>query len=90
MLAAIFELYQNGILKLWKRAEKSGEVIFGRGEIRPAHMILSPTGKRLFDLAGLGAIAASNELQRLADLFTTAPLAAEAVVLGEEASLRNK
>ena len=89
-LAATFELFQNSILKLWERGDESAAVIFDPVEIPPAHMILSPTGKRLFDLAGLGAIADSNELQRLADLFATAPPAAEAVVLGEAASLRNK
>ena len=26
VLAAIFELYQNGILKLWKRAEKAAKL----------------------------------------------------------------
>jgi len=52
-LAATFELYQNGMLRLRKPGDESGEVVLDVGEIRPAHMTLSATGKRLFELAGL-------------------------------------
>ena len=62
-LAAIFELFQNGILKPSEPGGKGGEVIFDLGEIRPAHMALSPTGTRLFDLAGLATIGDSTELK---------------------------
>jgi len=89
-LAATFELYQNGIVRLWKPGDKSGEVILDIGEVRPAHMRLSSTGQRLFNLAGLAAIADSNELERLADLFAAAAPVAEKVVLGEAAALPNK
>lgn len=89
-LAATFELFQNSILKLWKRGDDSAAVIFDPAELLPADMVLSPTGKRLFELAGLGAIADSNDVQELADLFAKALPANEGVALSEAASLRNK
>lgn len=89
-LAATFELYQNGILRLRKPGDKSGEVILDIGEIRPAHMTLSATGKRLFELAGLAAIGESSDLQTLADLLASTASITGAVVLEKEALLRNK
>jgi hypothetical protein len=50
-LAATFQLFQSGILKLWKRGDDSAEVVFDPVELVPAHMVLSPTGTRLFELA---------------------------------------
>jgi hypothetical protein len=88
-LAATFELYQNGILRLRKPGDESGEVILDIGEIRPAHMTLSATGKRLFELAGLAAIGESSDLQTLADLLAKESSGADAVILGKDA-LRNK
>ncbi len=89
-LAATFELFQNGILKQWKRGEQGAEVVFDSMELLPAHMVLSPAGKRLFELAGLGAIAESNELQRLADIFAMAFPGREGVVISDVTTLRNK
>lgn len=89
-LAATFELYQNGILRLRKPGDESGEVILDVGEIRPAHMTLSATGKRLFELAGLVAIGESSDLRVLADLLASKSSAKEAVVLKRDALLRNK
>jgi hypothetical protein len=89
-LAATFELFQNGILKLSEPGGKGGEVIFDLGEIRPAHMALSPTGTRLFDLAGLAAIGDSTELKRLADLLAATVASPAGVVLSEGTALRNK
>src|SRR5262249_2380999 len=71
-LAAAYELFQLGLLKIWKKGEDSPAVVFGANEMPPAHLVLSDAGGRLFDLAGLGAIAESNELARLADLFGSA------------------
>jgi hypothetical protein len=88
-LAATFELYQNGILRLQKPGDESGEVILDIGEIRPAHMTLSATGKRLFDLAGLAAIGESSDLRTLADLLASESSKADAVILGRDA-LRGK
>jgi hypothetical protein len=88
-LAAIFELYQIGVVRLRKPGEESGEVILDMAEIRPAHMTLSASGERLFALAGLAAIGESSDLRTLADLLASESSAAEAVVLKRDA-LRGK
>jgi hypothetical protein len=74
---------------LRKPGDENGEVILDVGEIRPAHMTLSASGERLFELAGLDAIGESSDLRELADLLTSQSSAAEAVVLKRDA-LRNK
>lgn len=84
-LSAIFELYQIGVVRLRKPGEESGEVILDLAEIRPAHMTLSASGKRLFVLAGLAAIGESSDLRTLADLLASKSSAAEAVVLKGDA-----
>jgi hypothetical protein len=89
VLAATFDLFQISILKLWKRGDDSAAVVFDPVELLPAHMVLSPTGMRLFELAGLSAIADSDELQKLAHLFSTAENGGE-IALGHAAALRNK
>ena len=90
ILAAIFELCQDGILKkVWKVGEEGGDAIFDLPEIVPAQMVLSPTGRRLYDLAGLATIGDSNELQRVADLLATVPCTS-GIVLPEGTALRNK
>jgi hypothetical protein len=89
VLAAIFELHQMGLVKLWKAGDENAEVILDISEIRPAHMRLSSTGERLFGLAGLAAIADSIELETLADVLTSASPGASVVVLSS-AGLANK
>jgi hypothetical protein len=89
-LTATFELFQNGILKLWKRGDKEASVVFDSLELRPAHMVLSSAGKRLFELAGLGAIGDSTDVGKLADLFATASPAGGEVAASAVAVLRNK
>jgi hypothetical protein len=77
------------MLKLLRPGDENAEVILDIVQVRPAHITLSPTGKRLFGLAGLAAIANSNDLQRLADLLSIKPPIGD-VRLGGAASLRNK
>jgi hypothetical protein len=89
VLAATFDLFQMSILKLWKRGDDSAAVVFDPIELVPAHMVLSPTGKRLFDLTGLSAISDSDELQKLEHLFSTVTDDGE-IALGQAAALRNK
>lgn len=89
-LSATFDLFQRGIVKLWRRGDDGASVVFDPVELLPAHMVLSPTGKRLFELAGLGAIADSDDIRKLADLFAEAPRVNDGVALSEAAALRNK
>lgn len=66
LLVATFELCQSGLVQLQEPNEENATAVIDPLEIRPAYMILSSIGKRLFDLAGLAAIADSNELENLA------------------------
>jgi hypothetical protein len=86
-LAACFELSQNGIIKLWKRGAENGEVVLDPTDIRPSDMVLSPIGKRLFDLAGLHAIGESKALDELVTLLCGGELHGEGLVV-RRATLR--
>jgi hypothetical protein len=71
VLAATFELCQNGLITLDEPGDDDGgTVVLDPAEIQPAHMRLRPVGQRLHELAGLAAIGDSDELQKLAELMS--------------------
>ena len=72
ILAATFALCQNGLVTLREPGQDEGTVVLDQVEIQPAHMALRTFGQRLFELAGLVAIAESDELNRLAKLMSIA------------------
>ncbi len=69
VLAATFELCQNGLVSLREAGAENGTVVLDPTEIEPAHMSLRPVGQRLYDLAGLEVIGESDELVKLAKLM---------------------
>ena len=89
LLVATFELCQTGLIQLVEKGEKNGTAVLDPLEIRPACMILTAIGRRLFDLAGLAAIGDGNELDNLVRAFNSAgPESAGATV--NRALLRNQ
>jgi len=87
-LLATFELSQIGLIKLWVDGkEGDAEALLDMGDIRPKHLGLSISGKRLFELAGLDLIP-SKELAELAGVFASS--AANAAALIEVSKLRGR
>jgi hypothetical protein len=89
VLAATFELCQSGLVLLRNAGEANGTVVLDPGDIEPAHMTLRLVGRRLYELAGLAAIAESNELAYLAKLMSS-DTDEEATVTINRSLLRNR
>lgn len=78
MLLATFELTQVGLLEHLLEGEHA-DIALHLAEIAPRHVRLSPSGKRLFDLAGLNLIP-EKERRQVAEVFSSADRAGGTVL----------
>jgi hypothetical protein len=88
-LSALFDLYQNGLLKSREPGAENFEVVFGGSEIIPTHIVLSETGERLFHLAGLAEINQFDQ-QEVVALFAAEVDDGTGVHVGKSSALLNK